>query len=59
MIRLLMILLVGVAIGYFVGFRDAQRHKQDIVERTIEKIGAERKRGSANDADEQFERIAR
>lgn len=39
MIRLLVILLVGLGAGYFVGFKDAQKHRRNVVERTVERVG--------------------
>jgi hypothetical protein len=37
--RIFFAIIVGVAIGYFIGFNDAQQHSKNIVERTVEKTG--------------------
>ncbi|MGQ0647265.1 MAG: hypothetical protein ACT4P7_06810 [Gemmatimonadaceae bacterium] len=55
--KMLLMLVVGVAAGYQVGWNDAQKHDQSIVERTIEKVGGSTRGKYQNDVDKQLERL--
>ncbi len=59
MLRVVIILAVGIAIGYFVGFRDARVNQKNIVERVIDRVGGDARGGVSNDVDRQFEKLAR
>ncbi|MBI2796589.1 MAG: hypothetical protein HYX65_07805 [Gemmatimonadetes bacterium] len=39
MLRFIFALILGCGAGYFVGWQDAQSHKQNIVERLVERAG--------------------
>ena len=32
-------LVIGISIGYFYGFDDAQKHDENVVSRVVEKVG--------------------
>ena len=59
MFRILFILAVGIAIGYFVGFGDAQTHDKNLVGRTIERIGGSARDNVGNDVDKKYDKIGR
>ena len=40
MVKTLLILAVGVAIGYSYGYKDARRHQKTVYERVIDRAGA-------------------
>ena len=44
-------LVLGIAIGYGYGFRDAKIHKKSIVERTIDRVGGKNRGAYNNDID--------
>ncbi|HVD05322.1 MAG TPA: hypothetical protein VNB89_04875 [Gemmatimonadaceae bacterium] len=44
-------LVLGIAIGYGYGFRDAKIHKKSIVERTIDRVGGKNRGAYNNDLD--------
>jgi hypothetical protein len=44
-------LILGIAIGYGYGFRDAKIHKKSIVERTIDRVGGKNRGAYNNDID--------
>jgi hypothetical protein len=44
-------LILGIAIGYGYGFRDAKIHKKSIVERTIDRVGGKNRGAYNNDLD--------
>lgn len=37
--RFIFAIAIGIGIGYFAGFSDAQKHDRNIVERTVNKTG--------------------
>lgn len=48
---------VGIAIGYFVGFKDAQEHPQDIVHRAVLHVEKTSRDRDANDIDAVMRRV--
>jgi hypothetical protein len=57
--RFLVLLFVGVAIGYNMGFRDARKHKQPVQERVLERIGGSTRGKYNQDIDRQIESAER
>lgn len=51
MYKLLFILVIGIAIGYSYGWKDAQRNDQNIAERLVERIGGDNKKNMDSDVD--------
>lgn len=51
MVRLLLVLAIGVAIGYMYGFGDAQQHDRDVVVRFMDRVGGDARSYSSNDTD--------
>jgi hypothetical protein len=51
MMKIAFILCIGIAIGYAYGFRDAKLHSDNIVERTISRVGGAARDEIANDFD--------
>jgi uncharacterized membrane-anchored protein YhcB (DUF1043 family) len=58
MFRIIMAIVIGIAIGYFVGFKDAQTNRQNVVERVISKTGGGLRNNRAS-PDEQMEKVSR
>jgi len=59
MFRVFFILLIGVTIGYFVGFKDAQKNEKNIIGRTIDRIGGSARDNVGNDIDKKYDKIGR
>jgi hypothetical protein len=59
MFRVLFILVVGIAIGYFIGFGDAQTHDKNFIGRTIERVGGSARDNVGNDVDKKYDKIGR
>lgn len=57
MAKVLFLLLVGFAAGYSYGFKDAQSHTQDVVTRTVERVGGASRERFKTDVDAQMERL--
>ncbi len=51
MLRLLLILAIGVTIGYLYGFGDAKQHEQNIVSRYLDNVGGDARSYTKNDTD--------
>jgi hypothetical protein len=59
MFRVIFILLVGITIGYFIGFRDAETHDKNIIGRTIDRVGGSARDNVGNDIDKKYDKIGR
>ena len=59
MLRILLILAIGAALGYGYGFRDAQTHEKMLVSRVLDRLGGDARQYSSNDVDRQMNRLER
>lgn len=59
MLRALFLLVVGVAIGYFVGFRDAQTHDKNVVIRVVGRAGGSARGAVSNDIDSKYDKVGK
>ena len=59
MLRILLILAIGVVLGYGYGFRDAQTHEKMVATRVMERLGGDARDYSSNDIDGQMNRLER
>lgn len=57
MFKLLFLLLLGFAAGYSYGFKDSKEHDEDVVTRTIERIGGSARGKYNQDLDAQLQRV--
>lgn len=57
--KLLFILLVGIAIGYGYGFSDAQTHDKNIVSRLVDRAGGSHRDRYTNDIDARMDKATR
>ena len=55
MMKFILVLAVGVAVGYGVGFRDAQVNDRTVVARMIERVGGSNRQNFDNDLDRRTE----
>jgi hypothetical protein len=39
MFKFVIVLVIGIAIGYFYGFDDARKHDENVVERVVDSVG--------------------
>ena len=39
MFKFIVVLVIGIAIGYFYGFDDAKRHDENVVARVVDRVG--------------------
>ena len=57
MMKTLVLLALGIAIGYSVGFSDARTHKDDIIHRLVLRVGGENREHMVNDVDATMDRL--
>ena len=55
MFKYLVILAVGVAIGYGYGWKDAQSNEKYVAERVLDRIGGAARERMGNDVDRRFQ----
>ncbi len=51
MFKFVLILALGVALGYGYGWKDAQVHEKNVAERLIDRVGGDNKSKMGSDAD--------
>jgi hypothetical protein len=54
-----LLLLVGIAIGYFVGFKDARSNDETIVARLVTRVGGDHRANVITDVDRQMQEAER
>jgi hypothetical protein len=54
MFKFFLALVFGVAIGYGYGWKDAQVHEKNAVERLVERVGGENRGKVGNDIDARY-----
>lgn len=54
MLKFAFALVVGISIGYFYGFDDAQKHDENVVVRVVDKVGSKGEK-YRTDVDKQME----
>lgn len=59
MFRLLFILAIGITIGYFIGFKDAQTNDKNLILRTIDRAGGSARDRVGNDIDKRYKEVGR
>jgi len=59
MFKFIVILVVGIAIGYFYGFDDAKKHDVTVVERVVDRVGGSNRGKYGTDVDKQMEAAER
>lgn len=55
MLKVLLILAVGICIGYSIGWKDAQKNDRHIVERTVDRVGGKNRGKYDQDIDRRLE----
>jgi hypothetical protein len=57
MFRVIFIFVVGLGVGYWVGFKDARTHKQDIVARIVAHVGGQTRQDVSGDFDKRTQAV--
>jgi hypothetical protein len=50
-----LLLLAGIAIGYFAGFQDAKKNDETIVARLVDRVGGDHRANVITDVDKQMQ----
>ncbi|MBC7789757.1 MAG: hypothetical protein H7Z74_07410 [Anaerolineae bacterium] len=59
MFKFIVILCIGIAIGYSYGFRDAKINTDNVVERIVARVGGSNRENVKTDVDEKFKGLER
>ena len=59
MLRMLIVLVVGLVIGYSFGFKDAKIHKNNIAVRMLDRAGGSTRDKVGSDVDKKMEQLER
>jgi hypothetical protein len=57
MFKYVFILVIGISIGYFYGFDDAKKNDENVVARTVERVGGKNRGQYNNDVDKRMENL--
>ena len=57
--KYILILVVGLAIGYGYGFQDAKKHKKSVVSRVLDRVGGSNRGKYDQDLDKKAEEASR
>ncbi len=57
MIKTIFYIFVGLALGYFIGFDDAQVHSDNMVVRAVNAVGGSNRQNLKTDVDKQMENV--
>jgi hypothetical protein len=57
--KFILVFAVGIACGYWYGFRDAKAHRVTVVERVVARVGGSNRENYKNDIDRKMERLER
>jgi hypothetical protein len=58
-LKFILVLLIGIAVGYSYGFKDAKKHKKDILERTVERVGGKNRGAYDTNLDKRADAVTR
>ncbi|HUF30450.1 MAG TPA: hypothetical protein VMM77_07260 [Gemmatimonadaceae bacterium] len=53
--KLLLLLLVGIALGYWIGWQDARVNNETIVSRLVTRVGGDHRANLVTDVDKQMQ----
>lgn len=57
MFKYVFVLVIGISIGYFYGFDDAKKNDENVVERTVERVGGKNRGQYNNDVDKRMDNL--
>jgi hypothetical protein len=58
MFKYIVLLVIGISIGYFIGFGDAKKHTDNVVQRLVTRVGLGAG-AQSNDIDARMEKVGR
>jgi len=57
MFKYVFVLVIGISIGYFYGFDDAKKNDENVVARTVERVGGKNRGQYNNDIDKRMDNL--
>ncbi|HET7585617.1 MAG TPA: hypothetical protein VFK13_11955 [Gemmatimonadaceae bacterium] len=58
MMKTILLILLCLCLGYFVGFSDGRTHKENAVTRLVNRVGGSHRAAMSNDVDGEYDSIA-
>jgi hypothetical protein len=59
MFKSVLLICVGLLLGYFAGFNDAQDHSENLGARIIHRVGGDNRERVSTDVDKQMEQVGK
>ena len=59
MFRVLLLLIIGVSVGYVLGFKDGRKNDRMIVQRVLDRAGGAARTSVGNDIDAKMDKVGR
>lgn len=59
MFKVLLVLAIGISLGYSYGWKDARKHDQNVVERMVSRVGGKNRGAYDTDLDRRAEAAVR
>ena len=57
MLKYVILLVIGIVVGYSLGFQDAKQHDQNVVARLVDRVGGTNRENMKTDVDAQMENV--
>ena len=57
MLKFAIVLVIGIAIGYFYGFDDAKKNDENVLTRVVERVGGSSRGKYSTDIDKKMETV--
>jgi len=57
MLKYVILLVIGVCVGYSLGFQDAKQHDENVVERLVGRVGGTNRENMKTDVDGQMDKV--
>jgi hypothetical protein len=55
----ILIIIIGVSVGYWLGYKDARNHDESVVTRVVQRVGGDSRQYFKTDVDGRMERLER
>jgi len=57
MLKYVILLVIGLCVGYSLGFQDAKQHDQNVVSRLVDRVGGTNRENMKTDVDDQMDKV--
>lgn len=57
MLKYVILLVIGICVGYSLGFQDAKQHDENVVARVVDRVGGSNRENMKTDVDAQMDKV--